>query len=266
MENLLDNIKLFVFDVDGTLLLGPNPLPFAKEVIILLQSKNIDFLIISNNSSYSADENKKRLENILDVNLENSNIYTSIQATIDYLLKSNIVNCYLIGTPSMVTEFEQSGIFNTETNPQAIVLGFDKTLNYEKIKTTSLLLQKKEKIPFFATHPDDTCPVDEGRIPDVGSFLKLFENATGRTADLILGKPSKLILELVLTKRNIDVSEVLVIGDRIETDIRMASESNVNSALVLTGEFSEDKKNTTQFTPTFIWKNLEQLFEYLKVK
>ncbi len=266
MENLLDTINLFVFDVDGTLLLGSQPLPFANEVIDLLQSKNIDFLIISNNSSYSVKENKTRLENILQVKLDSSNLYTSVQASIDYLLKSNIVNCYLIGTPSMIGEFEQSGISNSESNPEAIILGFDRTLTYEKIKTASLLLQKEEKIPFFATHPDDTCPVDEGRIPDVGSFLKMFENATGRTADLIFGKPSRLILDLVLSKRNIDVSEVLVIGDRIETDIKMASDSNAKSALVLTGEFSEDKKNTTQFTPTFIWKNLEQLFEFLKTK
>ena len=266
MESSLEKVKLFVFDVDGTLILGTQPLPFAKQVLERLTSEHIDFVILSNNSSYSVKGNKERLEIVLDLQLSMSNIYTSTQASIDYLLKNKMLNCYLIGTPSMIEDFEKKGIKSTSENPQAIILGFDKTLDYEKIQTAALLLQQKDKIPFFATHLDDTCPIDNGRIPDVGSFLKMFEQATGRTADLVFGKPSNLILDLVLKQKNFAKSEVLVVGDRLETDIKMAVNSGVKSALVLTGETKEKDLSNSEFRPDFVWKNLETLYNYLNDK
>ena len=264
MDQILDGIKLFIFDVDGTLILGSEPLPFAKEILILLKEQEKDFLILSNNSSYTVKENKKRLEETIGVELSIDNLYTSIQATIDFLVKNDIRKCYIVGTPSMISEFEKSGIQNTYNNSQAIVLGFDKTLTYEKIKKISLLLQKEERIPFYATHPDSTCPMDYGKIPDVGSFLKMFEEATGRTADLIFGKPNGLILELCLSKKNVSFSEVLVIGDRLETDFRMAEVTGALSALVLTGETTEEELAEMKYNPNFIWENLEEFYTYLK--
>ena len=246
--------------------MGSETLPFAKEIICLLKEKDKDFLILSNNSSYSVNENKQRLEDTIGVELSSTNLYTSIQATIDFLKKNNITKSYIAGTPSMISEFENSGIENTADNPQAVVLGFDKTLTYEKIETIALLLQKKEKIPFYATHPDSTCPMDYGKIPDVGSFLKMFEESTGRTADLIFGKPNGLILELCLSKKDVNFSEVLVVGDRLETDFKMAEVTGALSALVLTGETSREELSKLEFNPTFIWESLEDLYNYLKKK
>ncbi len=231
----------------------------------MLQEKKIDFTILSNNSSYSVVQNKERLENVLGVKLETSNIYTSIQATIDYLGKNRYDQCYLIGTPAMIKDFENAGIRNTDTNPKAIVLGFDKTLTYEKIAKTALFLQEKPVIPFFATHPDDTCPVEDGEIPDVGSFLMMFKQATDRTADIILGKPNELILKLCLGKTQVDFSEVLVIGDRLETDIKMANSVGIKSSLVLTGETKREDLLKSGVSPTLVWTDLQPLYDFLKV-
>ena len=263
LVDLLKNIKVFIFDVDGTILLGNQALPFASEVIKLLQKNNLDFIILSNNSSYSIKENLSRIEQILNVKLEDKNLCTSTHATIDYLLSHNYRQCFILGTPGLVSDLRNNGIMNNTEKPQAIILGFDKTLTYEKIKTTALLLQKNKHIPFFATHPDDTCPTDEGEIPDVGSFLKMFEIATGRTADLIFGKPNKLMVELCLKRTNANLSEVLLIGDRLETDIKMANSIGINSALTLTGKSSLDEIEK-KFKPTEVWVNLEFLFNYLK--
>lgn len=235
MDNKLDGIRCFVFDVDGTLILENSPLPYATEVIRLLQKKNIDFIILSNNSSYSTFENKERLKEVLNIKLSLKDIYTSIQATADFLINANLAQCYIIGTPSMVNEFEEKGISFSDKDPQAVVLGFDKTLTYKKIESAALYLQREECIPFIATHPDDTCPIDEGRITDVGSFLKMFEQATGRKPEKIIGKPNKVMLELSLKGKNVLKSEVLVVGDRLETDIRMAYDAGTKSSLVLTG-------------------------------
>jgi len=109
---------------------------------------------------------------------------------------------------------KEIGISFTEINPQAVVLGFDKTLTYKKIGSAALYLQREECIPFIATNPDDTCRIDGGQIPDVGLFLKMFEQTTGRKPDKIIGKPNKAILELSLNGKNVQYSEVLVVGDR----------------------------------------------------
>ncbi len=263
LSKFLEGIRHFIFDVDGTLLLGKQSLPFAREVIKLLQEQQLDFTILSNNSSYSIEENLARLENVLEVELKPENIYTSTHATIDYLLKNEITSCYILGTPGMRKDLEKKGVKNNSENPQAIVLGFDKTLDYEKIQRTALLLQNEERIPFFATHSDNTCPTEEGDIPDVGSFLKMFEQATGRTADIIFGKPNEIMLKLCLSRTNVDFSEVLVIGDRVETDIRMASSVGVKSVLVLTGETRLTDLENNTISPTKIWANLEELYNFL---
>jgi len=266
LDNLLDGIKCFIFDVDGTLILGDKPLPYATEVMSFLQKTKTDFVILSNNSSYSTVESKERLEEALNVKLSLQNIYTSIQATVDFLVNENITQCYIIGTPSMIKEFEEKGISFSNVNPRAVVLGFDKTLTYKKIESAALFLQREESIPFIATHPDDTCPIDGGRIPDVGSFLKMFEQATGRKPDKILGKPNKMILELILTGKNVQKNEVLVVGDRLETDIRLAYEAGVKSSLVLTGETSKNDLELSNIQPSVVWEDLKFLFDYLSNK
>ena len=264
MVGLLDEIEYFIFDVDGTLLLGKSILPFAKEVITLLQKREIAFTILSNNSSYSIKENQTRLEEVLNVKLCEKNIFTSTHSTIEFLLQNNLTRNYILGTPGFISDLMKSGIEHRLEDPQAILLGFDKTLNYEKIKQASLLLQRNDKIPFYATHPDDTCPTEEGNIPDVGSFLKMFQQATGRTVDLVFGKPNELILRSCLMKAKVDYEKVLVIGDRLETDIKMADSVGIKSALVLTGETSREDLKRSKIKPTEVWKDLEELLNHLE--
>jgi len=264
MTGILDGIEYFIFDVDGTLLLGKEALDFATELIKLLQRKGVSFTILSNNSSYSINENKARLEDVLEVEINDENIFTSTHATIEFLQKNDITNCYILGTNGLISDLSKNGIQNCSENPQAIILGFDTSLTYKKIKQTALLLQKPERIPFYATHPDDTCPTEEGEIPDVGSFLKMFEQATGRTADAFFGKPSTLILNSCLSKASVKPSKVLVIGDRLETDIKMANSVGAKSALVLTGETTLEDVEKSKMSPTVVWDNLEELYKSLQ--
>ncbi len=264
MSEFLEQFKYFIFDADGTLLLGKQALPFASDILHSLQKHGLQFTILSNNSSYSIDENKSRLSDILKVKLSPENIYTSTQATIEFLRKNNITQCYVVGTPGMVADMNKSGILNSLEDPQAIILGFDKTLNYKKIKQTSLLLKQKTHIPFYATHPDDTCPTEEGEIPDVGSFLKMFEQATGRSADIIFGKPNEIMLRSCLEKSGVKPSKVLVIGDRLETDIKMANDVGVKSVLLVNSHESQHDLEHSEIKPTKVWKDLEELYKFLK--
>ncbi|MHA1347152.1 MAG: HAD hydrolase-like protein [Candidatus Heimdallarchaeaceae archaeon] len=98
------------------------------------------------------------------------------------------------------------------------------------------------------------------------SFLKMFEQTTGRKPDKILGKPNKLILELSLKGKNVQKNEVLVVGDRLETDIKMANDAGVASSLVLTGETSKNDLELSNIQPSIVWGNLKLLCDYLSEK
>ncbi|MHA1401984.1 MAG: HAD-IIA family hydrolase [Candidatus Heimdallarchaeaceae archaeon] len=263
MNNVIKDINLFLFDVDGTILTSNNLLAYAKEILELLSKQGKNFVILTNNSSYSISENRKRINNIVGLSLNPNNIYTSNEASIAYLKKHEIINCYIIGTPAMIKDFEESGITNTADNPQAIILGFDTTLNYEKIKTAALLLQKNKEILYFATNPDSTCPTQEGKIPDVGSFIQLFKEATGREPELIFGKPSEFMINSCLEKYSVDPSNVLVVGDRLNTDMQMGKKAKTRTALVLTGETTRKEAIQSNLDIDFIWEDLGELYQLL---
>ena len=263
MDEILSQIQLFIFDVDGTLILGSKPLPYSREVIELLKAQKKDFIIISNNSSFSLEENKQRLEKSLEIQLDYVHLLSSVQASIYYLKKNEITSCYIVGTANMIEEFEKQGIQQNTENPEAILLGYDKTLTYDKIAKVAILLQQEPRIPFYATHADKTCPVDGGKVPDVGSFLKMFEEATDRLPDMIFGKPNDIMIKLSMKNKKIGSENVLIIGDRLETDIKMANFAGIHSVLVLTGDSKKLDVENSENKPTLIWKNLEQLYEFL---
>lgn len=94
----------------------------------------------------------------------------------------------------------------------------------------------------------------------------MFEQATGRKHDKINGKPNKVMLELSLKGKNDLKSEVLVVGDRLETDIRMAYEAGAKSSLVLTNETTKNDLELSNIQPSVVWENLKFLFDYLSKK
>ena len=50
-----------------------------------------------------------------------------------------------------------------------------------------------------------------------------------------MGKPSKTLIDLIAQHHGIDPSRSLIVGDRLDTDIRFGVDSGMLSALVLTG-------------------------------
>ena len=98
----------------------------------------------------------------------------------------------------------------------------------------SALLLQQPGVRFVATHPDLVCPTAEGPIPDVGSFLALYEVATGRTPERVFGKPSPAVLAPLL--RRYPKEAMAMVGDRISTDKALADQAGIASVLVLSGE------------------------------
>lgn len=116
---------------------------------------------------------------------------------------------------------------------------------------------------FFATNSDVICPMPGGGIPDAGATLAALERLTGRAPEVIAGKPSPLILQVTHERLGVPKARCLVVGDRLETDIRMGKESGALTAVVLTGVTRRDDIAATQYKPDLVLENVGALLHYL---
>jgi HAD superfamily hydrolase (TIGR01457 family) len=254
-------ISSVILDMDGTFFLGDALLPGALELIEWLNQQKIQFTFLTNNTSKGKPAYVAMLTR-LGVRQEDALIYTAGDATISYL-KSNYPGkkVYLVGTESLRSNFREEGILLVENDPEVLVLGYDTELTYQKLVDFSIYLRRG--LPYIATHPDLNCPSPIGPLPDIGSFMALIETSTGRIPDVVLGKPNPGIVQELAKGWGVKVSEMLMVGDRLYTDIALGKTAGVKTALVLTGETKREDLKNALFQPDIICENLTDLLQYL---
>ena len=192
----LKEIECYLFDMDGTLYLGGQLLPGAKDLVAYLREQSIPHYFLTNNSSRSKMDYVKKL-NALGIPVKADEIFTSGEATAIYLKKQKPgARIFIVGTPSLEREFVSYGFELVQENPDYAVLGFDTTMTYEKIwKLCDFIREGK---PYIATHPDINCPTETGFMPDIGAMMEMIASSTGQRPDVIVGKPriasSKILL------------------------------------------------------------------------
>ena len=222
----------FILDLDGTVYLTDTLLPGALEFLEYLRKAGRRCVFITNNSSKTAEEYVEKLRR-LRIQAALDNVYTSTDATLAWLSKQEGRKAYAIGTPSFVEKVRAAGYEITDERPDWVVLGFDTMITYDKIKRAAKAL--REGARFVATHPDATCPTAEGPVPDTGSFVRLFESATGKSP-VICGKPYPAMVEGALARIGGRPERAAIIGDRLYTDMAMGRAAGILAVLVLTGE------------------------------
>lgn len=242
--------------MDGTVYLGEQLLPGAKEFLTYLQDHEIPFFFITNNSSRSRSQYTAKL-NRLGISVQDEQIFTSGEATAIYLEKNNPgARLYVVGTPSLEEELRSHGFKLVQDSPDFVVLGFDTTLTYKKIQKLCDFI--RAGVCFIATHPDINCPTETGFMPDIGAMMAMIEASTGKRANIIIGKPNLPIVEAMVHKIGIDVKDIAMVGDRLYTDIAMG-QTGLTTILVLSGETHTEDLPESPFQPDFIIDNLSEL-------
>lgn len=225
--------RCIVLDMDGTVYLGHIPIDGAVN-FIQDHWQDTDFYFLSNNTSKSLQTYVDRL-NSMGIPARPEQLLSPVTPLIDFLRANKITRAYPVGNSDFQNELRQRmpELELGHENAQAVILAYDTDLNYEKLARSALLLQKPETL-FLATHPDLVCPSPEGPLPDVGSFIELYHTATGRRPQYIFGKPDPAVLAPLLAKY--DKKDMIMVGDRLSTDKKLAENAGIDFALVLSGE------------------------------
>ena len=263
MTNLRE-IRLFLFDMDGTLYLGDRLFPFTKELLQTIRQTGADYLFTTNNSSKSPADYVKKLAR-LGIESCEDDFYTSSQAMGHYLKRHHPgKTLYVCGTESLKTQLRRDGFTVTEDpeETECIVMGFDTELTFRKLEDVSRMLATRS-LPYLATNPDLVCPTEFGSVPDCGSVCKMIENATGKTP-VVIGKPQKLMVELAMAKMGVDKAHAAMVGDRIYTDIKSGLAAGILSILVMSGETTEEILAASPDKPDLVLSDAGEILKALK--
>ena len=256
-------MKLYLFDMDGTLYLGNRLYSFTPALLEKIRETGGTYLFMTNNSSKSVADYVKKLERF-GIAATRDDFITSSQATAYYLHKHHAGQIlYVCGTESLKEELRSEGFCVTEDAEQAqcIVMGFDTELTFKKLEDVSRLLLTRE-IPYIATNPDLVCPTEYGSVPDCGSVCQMIFNATGKRP-VVIGKPTPLMPQLAMERLGFSKEETCVIGDRIYTDIKSALNAGVTGILVLSGETTLEILEASEEKPHLVLQDAGQILAAL---
>jgi len=252
MTPSMKDLKLFLFDMDGTLYLGDQLFSFTTELLAKIKATGGRYMFMTNNSSKSVMAYIEKLRK-LGIEATEDEFITSSQATA-YYLKNNhpTAKLYVCGTESLKTELRSQGFTITENldEVECIVMGFDTELNFKKLHDVSFMLCTRE-LPYIATNPDYVCPTEFGSVPDCGSVCDMIFNATGKRP-VVIGKPEALMPQLAMARTGYTREQTVVIGDRIYTDIKSGINAGTVTVLVMSGETTQEILDASPEKPDFV--------------
>lgn len=263
LHERLRRIRHVALDMDGTIYMGSTLFPYTLPFLDGLREAGIGYSFLTNNPSSSIADYLHKLER-LGVAAARDEVYTTALAAIDYIRSHYPAarRLFLLGTPSMISEFEAAGFVSTadspDDRPDVIVAAFDKTLTYDRLCRAAWWIA--QGVPYIATNPDRVCPTDQPTVlVDCGSICACLEHATGRRPDITLGKPDPNMLTGILARHGLRADEIAMAGDRIYTDIEMARNAGALGVLVLSGETTLEVAEQAEHRPDLIAENISVL-------
>ena len=261
----IEKMKLYLFDMDGTLYLGSQLYDFTIELLQEIRRTGGKYLFITNNSSKSVVDYVKKLETF-GIEATRDDFMTSSQATAYYLHKYHEGRrLYVCGTESLKEELRSEGFTVTGNTDEVdcIVMGFDTELTFQKLHDVSYLLLTRPELPYIATNPDLVCPTEFGSVPDCGSVCGMIYNATGKKP-IVIGKPSSLMPELAIDKLGVSKEETCVVGDRIYTDVKSGLNAGCVGILVMSGETTYEILAQSPDKPHLVLESAREILDVLK--
>jgi arabinose operon protein AraL len=246
----------FIFDLDGTVYISDKLIPDADRVIRLLREKGRKIIFLSNKPIQTREDYASKLTR-LGIPTQPEEVINSTFVMINYLKKNAPqAKLFVVGEAPFVEELRKAGFTITEEPKEIeyVVVAFDRTFDYRKLNIAFQAI--KLGAHFVATNPDRTCPVEGGEIPDCAGMIAAIEAVTQKKVEVVVGKPSPFIIQAALEVMGLRPDNCILIGDRLETDIKMGRESGIATGIVLTGVTDEKTLKESPIHPDFIFQSI----------
>ena len=255
----------YLFDLDGTIYLGSELLPGAKKLIEDLRSQGAKTIFLSNNPTRDPDMYVEKL-NGLGIPVKHEEILNTVVTTVLWLKQNHPdATVFPIAEQPLIDALTNAGI-KVSDDPEKIdivIASYDREFNYSKLQIAFDAIWQHKRAFLITTNPDRYCPFPGGRgEPDAAAIVAAIEASTGTKCRANMGKPDSTMIETALAEIGVEAKDTIMVGDRLETDVRMAVNAGMSSALVLTGDSNlEDLEATNRaFWPTFVLEGLAQLY------
>jgi len=256
--------KGLIIDMDGVLWRGKNWLPGVEDFFKQQRRMNRKLMLVTNNATASAEGTAARLGEI-GVQLEQREVLTSSIATA-YYLREHLptgTRVFPIGEQALRSALSEAGftLLDSADQVEVVVIGYDREINFQKLTLAAIAIEHGAW--FVGTNPDPNFPIPEGLAPGNGAFIGLLQVTTG-VEPLIIGKPEPLLYQQAASAMQLDPGEILVIGDRLSTDILGAIRAGMASALLLTGVTSAEEAAQSDIQASWLFEDLLALTEALE--
>ena len=280
LDKLSPPVRGLILDMDGVLWKDDTPIGDLRAIFDRIRACGLKVILATNNATKTVEEYLDKLRGF-DVMLEPWQIITSSEATAHVLVnkfgpnptlspslqgrgdKEGLGFIFVVGENGIFSALCEKGFTpitdpDDETRPVAVVSSFDRQLTFQKLRRATLHI--RAGVPFYGTNADSSFPTPEGLVPGAGSILAALETATDAKA-IVIGKPSPFMLELATERMGLTKDEVLVVGDKLETDIAGGQAMQARTALVLSGVSTREQANEWKPKPDLIANNLAELIK-----
>jgi len=250
----------WLVDLDGTVYLGEQLVDGAAEAIAALRAEARRVAFLSNKPLQTREEYAAKLTRL------------GIPASADDVINSSLVLArhlraldpgapvFVIGEPPMQAEMRAHGFeVRDDAGVRWVVIAFDRTFTYAKLNIA--LQAVRGGAHLIATNPDRTCPVEGGEIPDCAGMIAAVEAVTDQTVEIVVGKPSPIILEVALAALGCAPAESVIVGDRLETDMVMGRRLGLATILVLSGVTRPGDPRIAATAPDHVLRSIRELAE-----
>lgn len=259
MKESIENIKSkagFIIDMDGVIYHGNKLLPGVTDFLAWLENSGKKYLFLTNSSERTPKELHEKLKR-LGITVGEDHFYTSALATASFLA-NQLPNgsAYIIGDAGLIHAMYSVGYSVNNVNPDYVVVGDTHSYNFERIEQAVNLVLKGAKL--IGTNPDASGPIETGITPSTKALIAPIEIASGRKAYYV-GKPNPLMMRIALKRLGVKREEAIVIGDRMDTDVRCGLESEIDTLLVLSGIATRDSLDQYPYRPRYVLNGIIDL-------
>uniref|UniRef100_A0A6V2E814 Phosphoglycolate phosphatase n=1 Tax=Ditylum brightwellii TaxID=49249 RepID=A0A6V2E814_9STRA len=285
-KDILDGVDVFIFDCDGVIWRGDSVIPGIPSVLDKLRALGKKMFFVTNNSTKSRAGYKKKFDS-LGLNVPAEEIFSSSFAAAAYLeqtkFKDTGKKAYVIGEIGILEELDLIGVpylggpedagkvppmgpgdkLDYDKDVGAVIVGFDRNINYHKIQYAQLCINENEGCEFIATNTDAvTHLTDAQEWAGNGSMVGAIKGCTGQEPTVV-GKPSPLMIDYLCDKLGLERGRICMVGDRLDTDILFGTDNGLKTLLVLSGVTTEEKLLSQEnvITPDFYADSINAFFE-----